>query len=506
MKLNKFKVLSNEEIERIHETSMRLLSEVGIKIDSMEVLEFLKQFNVEIDSKTLFVKFSESLIKKYLKKVPSNFKLHYREGTKYLDISPTSTHFLTIGAAVKIHDPTKKKLVRKSVLADTINFMRVVNQLENISASQIDIWPGDIKYTTIHAACMYHWAKNSHKPFGFGCYGKVVSQDSMNMASIIAGGEEKLKKKPRIFGIFNPTSPLHLPKIMTNGLEIYAKYNQPLIIAPEALGGTSAPITLAGLVAQTNAEILGAILLAQLYNPGTPVFYGTVSHTTDMRTGNSAIGAIETGLITTAMAQMAQFYKIPSRSLGGVTDSKALDMQNGIERFQTLLFATQSGINFITCAGTYEATLAGALELLPIDNELMGMALRAAEGIKVDEETLAFDIIKRVATSSAKGKIFLNEIHTSKHFRKELYMPSLADRTRRTTWYKKGAKTLIDVAKEKVEKLLASFKEYTLPREIDQELQNYLEEVDKRSFEYYVKQEGISQGGVTLPNGKELSI
>ncbi|MHA1726930.1 MAG: trimethylamine methyltransferase family protein [Promethearchaeota archaeon] len=196
---------------------------------------------------------------------------------------------------------------------------------------------------------------------------------------------------------------------------------------------------------------------------------------------------------------------MPSRSLGGVTDSKVLDMQNGIERFQTLLFATQSGINFITCAGSYEATLARALELLPIDNELTGIVLRAAEGIRIDEEALAFDVIKNVATTIKKGKTFLNELHTSKNFRKELYMPSLADRTRRTAWYKKGAKTFVDVARERVEDLLASFKEYSLPREIDQKLQNYLKEVDKKSFEYYVEQEGISQGAVMLPDGKELS-
>lgn len=503
MKINKIKVLSQDEIELIHSETVRLLSEVGIKIDSPNVQSFLKDYNVEINKETDFVKFSESLIKDYLAKVPNSFKLYNREGTDYLDISTNSTHFLTIGAPVKIYEPSKKKGVRKSVLTDTINFMRVIDKLDNIHASQIDIWPGDINYITIHAQCMYQWAKNSHKPYGFGCYGKVVSEDTIQMASIIAGSKQELMENPRIYGIFNPTSPLHLPQIMTNGLEIYVKHKQPLIIAPEALAGTSAPVTLAGIVTQTSAEILGAIILAQMYSPGAPVFYGTVSHTTDMRTGNSAIGAIETGLITAALAQLAQFYQIPSRSLGGVTDSKTLDMQNGIERFQTLLFAAQSGINFITFAGTYEATLAGALELLPIDNDLAGMVLRAREGIKVDEEAIAFDIIKKVATDPKKGNTFLNEPHTSKHFRKELFIPSLADRNRRNAWLKKGGKDIVAVAREKIESILKNFKEYPISPEKDHQLNEYMKMVEKRSFEYYVQEEGISKASVSLPDGKK---
>jgi len=261
---------------------------------------------------------------------------------------------------------------------------------------------------------------------------------------------------------------------------------------------------LAGLLTQTSAENLGAILLAQMYSPGAPVFYGTVSHTTDMRTGSSAIGAIETGLITAAFAQLAQYYQIPSRALGGVTDSKTLDMQNGFERFQTLLFAAQAGINFITFAGTYEATLAGALELLPIDNELAGMVLRASEGIKVDEQTIAFDLIKKVATSTTKGNTFLNEPHTSKYFRKELYIPTLADRNRRNTWYKNGAKDLIAVAKEKVDTILKNFQEYPISPDKDKKLKEYMKMVDERSLEYYVKEEGISRTNVSLPDGKEI--
>jgi trimethylamine--corrinoid protein Co-methyltransferase len=324
------------------------------------------------------------------------------------------------------------------------------------------------------------------------------------MASIIAGGEDELITRPRLFGIFNPTSPLQLPKIMTNGLKVFANYKQPVIIAPEALGGTSAPITLAGLLTQTNAEILGGIILAQIYSPNSPVFYGSVSHTTDMRSGNSAIGAIETGLITTGIAQLSKFYDIPSRAVAGVTDSKCFDVQNGFERFLTLMFAAQAGINFITCAGTYEATLAGALELTAIDNELAGMIKRAFEGIKVNEDTIGLDVIKKVAKSTQKGVSFLGEKHTRKFMKKELYIPNLVDRNRRTTWYKKGAKDIMATSTDKVKEILQNFKEYNISLDVDIKLKEYMKKVDKRTLEDYMKEEGISATKVSVVDGVEI--
>ena len=504
MKLNQIKVLSKDEIETIHLATLELFEKVGIQIDCEETRDLLRKHGAEVDQESNFVRFPESLVKEKLSLVPSSFKLHGPDGSYNFEVNIQNTHFLPIGAPVKMHDPARKKGVRKSILQDTINQMRIVDSSEHLSASQIDYWPSDVKYTTIHVVCLYHWMKNLRKPYGHGVFGKVVSQDSINMASVIAGGVDDLIKRPRLFGIFNPTSPLQLPKIMTNGLAVFAKYKQPVIIAPEALGGTSAPVTLAGLLTQTNAEILGGIILAQIYDPNSPVFYGSVSHTTDMRSGNSAIGAIETGLITTGIAQLSKFYNIPSRALAGVTDSKCFDIQNGFERFLTLMFAAQAGINFITCAGTYEATLAGALELTAIDNELVGMIKRGFEGIKVNDETIGLDVIKKVATSTQKGVSFLGQKHTRKYMKNELFIPKLVDRNRRTTWIKKGAKNIMTIAVEKVNQILQNFNEYELSADIETELKAYMKKVDERTLEYYMKEEGISASSITVIDGVEI--
>ena len=500
MKLNQIEVLTKDEIEFIHASTLDLLEKVGIKIDDENTRILFKEHGAEIDNYDNFVKIPESLIKEKLKQVPDSFKLFGPDGTYEVDVSTESMHFAFIGAAVKMYDPSTKNQIRKSNLSDNIKQLRLVDQLEHLSCSQIDFWPGDVKYTTIHAVCLYNWAKNSHKPYGHGCFGRTVSEDSIKMSAIIARGEEEIIKRPRLFGIFNPTSPLHLPKIMTNGLEIFAKYKQPTVIAPEALAGTSAPITLAGLLTQTNAEIISSIVLSQLYNPTTPVFYGSVSHVTDMRTGNSAIGSIETGLITAAIAQLAKYYKIPSRGIGSVTDSKCLDMQNGIERFNTLMFAALSGINFVTCAGTYEATLSGALELTLIDNEIIGMVKRAIKGIDISEQTIDLRTIEKVTKSETKGTTFLSEKHTRDFMKKELYIPLLIDRNRRATWKKKGSKDLINLSAEKVNEILGNFTEYELPRNIEDELKEYMQSVDKRTYDDYVKLEGISSTEVSLPD------
>jgi len=504
MRLNKLDVFSKDELEQIHSASLELLKDVGVKVDSDKARTILRENGAEITDDSHFVKFSESLIKEKLQSVPQSFILHGPDGRFKATIDTNHTEFATIGTPVKIYDPEQKKGVRKTVMADTINQIRIVDSLKHVVCSHIDVWPNDIKYTALHAHCIYQWVKNTKKPYGLGCLGRLASQDMMNLTSLIVGGEKELINRPRLVGFTNPTSPLHLPQIMTNGFEVFAKYKQPTIIAPEALAGTSSPVTLAGLLTQTNAEILGSMVLSQIYNPGAPIFYGTVSHITDMRTGNSAMGSIEMGLITAGIAQLARFYNIPSRGPGSGTDSKLLDMQNGYERLQTLMLAAQAGINYITCAGTYEATLVEALELLVIDDDLIGMVKRAMEGIIVTDETIGLDVIKKVATTEQKGVNFLAEKHTRNHMKKELYFPKLSDRNRRSTWYKKGAKDVITRAQEKVKAILESHKVNEISEELDEKLLQYIEQVEARTFDDYKKAEDLMVDSVTLPDGIEI--
>jgi trimethylamine--corrinoid protein Co-methyltransferase len=219
----------------------------------------------------------------------------------------------------------------------------------------------------------------------------------------------------------------------------------------------------------------------------------------DPSTGNVAWGSIETGLITAATAQMARFYDIPSRGPGAVTESKCFDIQNGHERFMTLFCSASAGINYITCAGTFESSLSEALELLVIDDELCSIVRRGLQGVRVDQESLAIEQIKRVATSD---KSYLSLKHTAKNTRKELFVPLLADRNRRTLWQRAGATDIIARAKEKVDKILETQKGPDIPDDIEKELKEYFQIVSARTYDDYRRLEGMeeTEESIDLPS------
>ncbi|TFG08074.1 MAG: hypothetical protein EU539_03330 [Promethearchaeota archaeon] len=492
MKLSQLQVLADDEIDLIHKSTLELLESVGVMIESAEAKALLKENGaiVSDDSNNNWVKFPQELVMEQLKHVPDSFTLWGPDESFSFTVDTKSTQFATVGTPVKIYDPQSKKEVRKTLLEDTIKQIRIVDSLKNIMCSHVDVWPNDIPFLELHCHAIKAWAENSRKAYGLGCYGRLASQDMMNLTSIIVGGEEKLIKKPRLIGFFNPTSPLMLTKIMLNGLFIFAKYEQPTIIAPAASAGSTAPVTLAGLITQTNMEILASITLTQLIKRGAPVFYSTMSAPMDPSTGNVAWGSIETGLITSAFAQLGRYYNIPSRGPGAVTESKCFDIQNGFERFMTLLCAASSGINYITCAGTYESSLAEALELLVIDDELIDIIKRGMDGIRVNDDTIGKEEITKIASSTRN---FLGTKHSVKNIRKEIFVPKLVDRDRRGTWKKHGSKDIIQRARDKVDKILEKQKGPGLSPEVEQKIEEYTKKVASRTMDYYEKAEGMER-------------
>ena len=495
MRMNRLEVLSKGEIDIIHNQTLDLLEEIGVKVESPEARDFLKENGCVLEQDDHFVKFPQDLVIKNLKTVPDSFSLWGPDGSFQLDIDTKTVNFATVGTPVKIYDPDHKKGIRKTLLSDTIKQIRIVDSLKNIHCSHVDVWPNDVPYLELHWHAICAWAKNSFKPYGLGCLGRVPSLDMMNLLSIIVGGEEELKKRPRLIGFYNPTSPLIHSQLLLNGLFIFVKYNQPLIIAPAASAGSTAPVTLAGLLVQTNMETLSAIVLTQLINPGAPVFYSSMSAPMDPATGNVAWGSIETGLITAATAQMARFYNIPSRGPGAVTESKCFDIQNGYERFMTLFTSAHAGINYITCAGTYESSLSEALELLIIDDELCSIVKRGLDGIRVELESLAIEQIKQVAMS---GKSYLSLKHTVKNTRKEIFVPLFSDRDRRGIWQRAGAKEIMERAKEKVDKILESQKGPGLSQEVESKLNKYYKIISARTYDEYRILEGMEDSNESL--------
>jgi trimethylamine--corrinoid protein Co-methyltransferase len=312
--------------------------------------------------------------------------------------------------------------------------------------------------------------KNSDKVVKGTGRGRDRARDCIKMASILAGGEDELRKKPCLFTTCNPISPLQHGRDQTEGLIEYARHRLPVDIASEPQAGATAPVTLAGLLVQQNAEILSALTIAQLANPGAPVFYGTAGTVMDMRVGSIALGAIELGLINVATAQMARYYQLPSRGTAATTNSKILDVQAGYEKATSLLMAALAGINCIFYPGVLEDGISISLEALAIDDEICGMVSRALEGIDTNIETLATEVIEKVGP----GGHYLGQKQTLDYLQKEHYLPKLSSRESREIWEAKGSKDLWTESREYVLKILREHQPNPLPRGIEEELVQFI--------------------------------
>ena len=442
--------------------------------------QILADLGCAVDEKTKVVKFPPRVVETYVGKAPREFTLCGNDRSLTWKISPETRVWGGLGTAVNMYD-LQTGAYGPATMDDLRRHLIILDSLEHVQSNQMDIWPSDIPMQTIPVEAIRTWAMNCKKSFGMGAYGVMPTRDMMEMLLIVMGGKDKIKDTHPYMTIVNTVSPLSSAQIQLEGLMILAEYGQPAIFSPEAMAGTTAPITLAGLLIQHSAEVLAHIVMAQAVNPGTPVLFGTVSTIAEMRRGTVALGSVETGLISAAIAQIAHSYNIPCRGVAGGTESKLLDLQCGVERARTMQMAAMGGVNYITCVGTIESTTAGAHELTVIDDELIGSIERAIRGIEVNETTKAVEIIKKVGP----GGDYLMQEHTQKYFRTEHFIPSLCDRDKRDIWEKAGKKDMVGRAREKALAVLAKHTPKDLDPAVMKGMDDYIEMVKKRTLDEY---------------------
>jgi trimethylamine--corrinoid protein Co-methyltransferase len=480
VKTARFEVLSRQELERIHAASMDVLESVGIRVDYKVARDLFQRAGAKVDHADQRVCISEDMVRWAVEQAPTQFTLYGSDPDFRLEIGGENVQFAGLGTPTHIIDIGTGER-RPTTLADTVRHIQLINGCDYIHNSQMDVWPNDIPMTTIHTEAIWAWAHHSRKPFGMGCYGYLPTLDMMRMMAIAVGGKDELRRRPRFFAICSVVSPLQMSQMQAEGLLICADYGQPVAMSPEAIAGATAPVTLAGLLAQQNANILAHVTLAQIFRPGTPVLYASVSTIANMRLGTVALGAVETGLITAAAAQMARFYGLPCRSVGGATESKLEDVQAGLERMGTLLPAVLAGVNFITCGGALDGTMLESDALLMLDDEMCGAALRMARGIQVEEDTLALDVIKEVGFSGQ----YLSHEHTVRRFRQEHFIPRLLPREPYDAWRKSGALSALDRAKQRAREILAQHQPRELDPALEQELDAYRRMVAGREIDEF---------------------
>jgi trimethylamine--corrinoid protein Co-methyltransferase len=276
--------------------------------------------------------------------------------------------------------------------------------------------------------------RHTTKPVLFFFHDRASTRYVLEVLLAVAGGADALRSYPPVFPFLEPISPLKFPFDGIDLLFETARYDLPIPIGPMAQVGASAPGTLAGTLAQENAEILAGVCVTQLIKPGLPVCYGGIPHAFDMRTSQIIFAGPEQALMGAAMAQMGQRYSLPTYVNLGLTDSKLPDAQAGMETGVTLTCGVLAGADIFGHFGICGADQGASLPMLMLQHELASYLERLMQGIALDEDRLGLDVIEAVAHDGT----FLAEPHTVRHFRKELWFPKLLDRQYWSNWLDKG--------------------------------------------------------------------
>ena len=463
-----YRIFTEEEVKKVDEGVMWTLSEVGIEVNSEQALGIFREAGAAVEPGSKIVKLPRAMIEDAIDKAPSRVILHGRDPQYDLYLEGTRVYFGTGGTVLFILDlETGEK--RKTTVDDIANVGRLVDALENIHFYLLPLYPNELQKDDVDINRFYAGLKSTKKHIMGGIYTMEGLRQVIEMASMVAGGEEKLRERPFISFITLVIPPLRLDRLYTDLMIEIARNGLPVAIPSEVLAGASGPMTLAGSLVVQLAESLAGITLAQLVNPGTPTILGSVASVMDMKSSAYLSGAIEMGLMQAGVAQMAQYYQLPLYSTAGMSDSKLPDIQAGYEKALTSLLVGLAGANFIhDAAGPLEFCMSVAYEQYVIDNEIIGMVMRAVRGIEVSDETLALDAIKEIGP----GGNFLIHPNTLRHMRTELFEPQVADRQLRERWEAAGAKDARERAREIARDILLHHEPHALDEELDEQIRS----------------------------------
>jgi trimethylamine--corrinoid protein Co-methyltransferase len=461
-------MLSPEQIEQIHDASMKILAEVGVQFPVDAALEVFKEHGIKTDGQRVYLQ--EDQVMKALETVPSRFTIHARNPERNVTVGDGHPVFAPAYGAPFLVDPDEGK--RAPTLEDYEALARLAHALPNQDMSgHLMVEPGDIASESAHIQMLYAHMRHSDKPFIGSAEGKTGAAHTMQMASILFG--EDLKDKPVTISLINSLTPLGYSSEMLEALLEFARWRQPVVIAALAMAGSTAPVTLAGTLAVQNAELLAGVVLTQLISPSMPVVYGSTSTNIDMKSGALAIGGPELSQMIAAHCQLARRYGLPSRSGGALTDASYPDAQAGFESMLSLVTAVSCGVDFVLHAGgILSSYLAFSYEKFVLDDEMCGMVRRYRQGFEVSPETVAYDVIAKVGP----GGNYLMETHTVKRCRTEFWQPHVIDRAGLEAWMTGGQKTAVDRARQRWQKLVEAHEDPPLDEDAAAQLKSYVEE------------------------------
>lgn len=447
---HQYKPLDQQAIERIDQATMEVLSETGFEVHHPEAFEYFKQAAYETDETKRIVKIKEETVRELAARAPSAITLYGRDDKHDLVLGSGNVYFTTGGTALNMLDFGEQES-RPAALRDLEHVIRVVDCMDSIDACLLPTYPNEIDINLVDISRFTAGLTYTSKHIMGGVFTSQGIHDVIRTAEQLAGSPEALRERPFISLITCGISPLRMDSKYGSYMIQAAREGIPLAVPAEPLSGATAPMSLAGSLVIQNCDALINVMLTQLVNPGTPVMYGSVASTMDMKKMTYLGAPVESGMINAAAAQMTHYYGIPYYATAGISDSKTLDAQCGYESAITNLLAALAGSDFIhDAAGLMEFALTVSLEKLVLDNEILGMVRRAVRGITVDDDTLCLDDIKK----AGPGGNFVTARSTRKYMRSEHFQPVISDRRQRRQWIDEGADTAAERAHETVKRIL----------------------------------------------------
>ncbi len=413
-------ILKPEEVEAIHKTSLAILEEVGVEFPNEEMLSLFESRGAKVDHDSQVVKIPPDLVEEAIRTLPKDFTvtpgdsgdpITFGDGTLKLsmDTAPDIVDYMT---------NTKGR----GTSEDTLKGIAVGNALETVRTISAHCLPSEVPQLAADVVCYRLLYTYSRKPVATWIYSSKSFDHIIEMAKIVAGGEEELRRKKNLTYFAEVISPLHYAPHTVEIVMKMAKYELPIHLGPMVTAGGSGPVTLAGTLALHNAEVLHGLVMNYVCNPEQPVIYSNDCHTLDLRTGAIQYGAREQARHAVGGTQMAKRYGLAICGNVNLSDSNLPDYMYGFQAGATAAYALAAGWEMIGFMGFGPTAAVGngvghSLEQMILTDEALKYLSRMVRGIEVNEETLALDLIKEVGI----GGNFLAEEHTVRHMREELW-------------------------------------------------------------------------------------
>jgi trimethylamine---corrinoid protein Co-methyltransferase len=456
MELQGWRVLSQEDMQRIHEAALQILGRTGVLVQCEEALSLYSEAGAIVDRERQCVRFPREVVERALASLPHEVSLYGRNGEREVWLKDRNVYALTSNNAAYIIDINSGDY-RLATKQDTEDYARLADGLSNTSVIVPAFVPHDVPEYSSHLHSFQASLMGTEKPLAHEVHERESARAIFQMAQAVAGSTP-LAEKSIMLAWLSPTSPLIWAKDSVEALIETATWGVPCAIIPCPMSGMTSPVTLAGTIAQQAAEWLSGMVLAQHVRPGTPLTYFTPPMISDLKEGTCVLGSPECVLFRVAGGQMAMFYGVPGHHSGQDSDAHCHDEQNAWERALITVAAMDTGPKLVQNGGLFSTGMTASLEQLVLDDEMFGYCLRILRGVRVTDDTLAVSVIDKVG----HGGTFLAEGHTLRNLRKEMWIPSVSCRKTYEGWREAGCPTVVDVARVRAQQILANHRPSSL--------------------------------------------